>query len=192
GLDRARETAGRVTPVARNASESAVQGVQSAREWAVPRIGRGARGAREWAAPRIERGVRDTREWATPRIERGVHSAREWAAPRIDQAAHAVEETVAPKVSGVLTATARRVDPSTGTSSTRRWLRVAGGLALLSALGGVIVAIARKRGAKVPDVVMPEDEMTQAEAEHTPEADESSDQVTAEVEIGVNGRGPAS
>jgi hypothetical protein len=123
-----------------------------------------------------------------------VHDARGWAAPRIEQAAHALEETVAPKVSGMLTATARRVDPSSGSSSSgrRRWLRLLAGVTLVSALGGIVAAIARKRNAMPSGEVMPDDGMTETEAEHTPETGESSEQIMVEAEVGVNGKGPAS
>lgn len=161
GLDRARQAATRVTPVAKNTRETAAQGIQNARAWAGPRIGQ------------------------------GVHDARGWVAPRIERAGHALEETVAPKVSGMLTATARRVDPSTGSSPRRRlWLRILAGVTLVSALGGIAVAVLRKRGAKLPGEDTPDD-MTGTGAEHAAESGEN-EQVMVEAEIGVNGKGPTS
>lgn len=161
GLDRARQAATRVTPMAKNTRETAIQGIQNARAWAAPRIGQ------------------------------GVHEARGWAAPRIEQAGHALEETVAPKVSAMLTATARRVDPSNGSSTGRRlWPRILAGVTLVSALGGIVAIILRKRGAKLPGEDMPDD-MDATDAEQMPESGES-EQVMVEAELGVNGKGPTS
>jgi RNA 3'-terminal phosphate cyclase len=157
--------------MAKNTRETAVQGIQSARTWAAPRIGQGMQGARGWAAPRIER--------AGHALEHTV-----------DRAGHVLEETVAPKVSGMMTATARRVDPSIGApSDRRRWLRILAGVALVSALGGIVAAIARKRAANLPGEVMPDDDMT--ETEPTAESSEG-EQIMVEAEIGVNGKGPTS
>jgi hypothetical protein len=137
-------------------------------------------------------GIQNARAWAGPRIEQGVHDARGWAAPRIERAGHALEETVAPKVSGMLTATAHRVDPSAGSSPGRRlWPRILAGVALISALGGIIAAIARKRAANLPGEVTLDDDMTETEMEHAPESGEG-EQVMMEAEIGVNGKGPVS
>jgi hypothetical protein len=162
GLGHARKAATRVTPVAKSTGATAAQGIQNARAWAAPRIGQ------------------------------GVHDARGWAAPRIERAGHALEERIAPKVSGMMTATAHRVDPSNGSSSGRRvWMRIVAGVTLVSALGGIVAAILRKRSAKSPGEAMPDD-MTGTRAEHTPEESDETEQVMVEAEIGVNGKGPTS
>ena len=119
-----------------------------------------------------------------------MHGARGWAAPRIERAGRALEETVAPKVSGMLMATARRIDPSNESSSGRRWLRILTGVTLVSALGGIIAAIVRKRGAKLPGEATLDDEVAGTEAEQ-PETSES-EQIMVEAEIGVNGKGSTS
>jgi hypothetical protein len=76
-----------------------------------------------------------------------VRGARRWAAPRIEQAAHAVQDTVAPKVSAALEATAQRIEPppaQAGKGRVRRALSI-GGVAVLTALAGAIMALARRR-----------------------------------------------
>jgi hypothetical protein len=158
GLDRARQASTRVAPVARNTRATATQGIENARAWAAPRIGK------------------------------GVHEARGWAAPRIERAGHALEETVAPKVSGMLTATARRIDPSPGTPQGRRlWLRILAGVTLVSALGGIAAVILRKRGVKLPGMDTPDD-MAGTEAEQTPEGSESEQiMVEAEIGVNGKG-----
>jgi hypothetical protein len=129
GLDLARKTATQVTPLAKNASTTATQSLQSAREWAAPRVGQ------------------------------GVHHARGWAAPRIEQAGRALTESVAPKVSGMLTDTAHRIEPSSHSGKRRMWPRLLTGLAIVAAAGGAIGAILRRRSAKMTEDLLADDEV---------------------------------
>jgi hypothetical protein len=187
GLDLARRTATQVTPLAKNASTTAAQSMQDARNWAAPRIGQGVQTAREQALPRIGEGVQSARVWAAPRIEQGVHRARSWAAPRIEQLGRALSETVAPKVSDALTQTAHRIDPSDQARKRRLWPRVLTGLAIVAAAGGAIGAMLRRRSAKLTEEVIAEDE---AVLQAVPEAEEKQDTESplADAEAGSNGR----
>jgi hypothetical protein len=163
GWDRARQAATQATVLAKNASATAAQGVQ------------------------------DAREWAAPRIAQGIYQAREWAAPRIDQAGHTVEETVAPKVSEMLTATAQLVDPSvelpveppppTAKRPLRKGLIVA--LAAAVAACGVIVIILRGRRAGMNDVDLVDEEVPEDAAE--PEASASDEPAMTDAGIAGNG-----
>ncbi len=167
---RARQTATRITPLAKSASTTAAQGVQD---------------AREWAAPRIEQGVNQARDWAAPRIEQGVNQARGWAAPRIEQAAHTLEETVAPKVSEMLTATAQRIEPPSQAAKRRLWPRLIAALAVAGAAGGVITAVLRRRAAQATDSLMTDEDAAQ-EAE--PGASASEEAVMADADVAGNGK----
>ncbi len=131
GLERARQAAAQATVLAKNASTTAAQGVQEAREW------------------------------AAPRIAQGVYQARAWSAPRIDQAGHTVEETVAPKVSEALTSTAQWVDPSAQAAKRRVWPRLIGALAAATVIGGVVVVIMRGRSARANDAVPLDEDMAE-------------------------------
>jgi hypothetical protein len=172
GLDRARQAATRVSPLARSAGTAAAQGVQSAREWAAPRLGKGVEGARGWAAPRIEKGVR---------------GARGWAAPRIEQAARGLQDNVAPRVSEMLEASARKIEPD-AESKRRVWPRLLAGLAVITAAAGAVaVVLARRRSAPQPDDAMSQDEAGQDEmAEGAPA--EGDDTMMAETG-GRDGKG---
>jgi len=170
GLDRARQAATRVTPMAKSASVTAAQGVND---------------AREWAAPRIERSVNDARGWAAPRIEQAAQTLQESVAPKVAQT---LQETVAPKVSGMLTATAHRIEPSVQAPKRRLWPRLVAGLAVATAAGGAIAAIVRRRNARLPDDMMPDDDMPQDAAEA--DASQLSEQAMADAELGANGKGP--
>jgi hypothetical protein len=129
GWDRARSTAAQATPLARNASATAAQRVQYARDW------------------------------VTPRIVEGIYLARGWAAPRIDRAGQTVGETVGPRVSEILAATAQRVDPSPPTPERRGWPRLIAAATVLAAAGGAVVVILRGRSARTADTLMAEEEM---------------------------------
>ena len=166
GWRRARQTATRVTPLAKTATATAGQGVQDARDWA----------AHE---------VHDVREWAAPRIEQGVLQARGWAAPRIEHAAHTLEETVAPKVSDLLTATAHRIEP-TGQAARRWWPRMLAALAMIAAAGGAVAAVVRRRAARAPDSETTDEDVAGATPE--PDGSASEDPVAAETEMTANGR----
>lgn len=145
GLHRARRSATRVTPLARNASTTAAQGVQ------------------------------DARDWAAPRIEQGVQQARGWAAPRIEHAAQALEETVAPKVSEVLTATAHRIEPAdqADQAKRRRWPLLVAVFAVATVAGGAIATILRRRAAQRADTEMTEEVTPTADEPGYSEADEA-------------------
>lgn len=162
GWDRARQAATQATGLAKNASANAAQGVQ------------------------------DAREWAAPRIAQGLYQAREWAAPRIDQAGHTVEETVAPKVAEMLAATAQLVDPSPEPSPppappAKRSPRIGliAALVVAAAAGGTIVIILRGRRARMDDIVMVDEEVTQEAAE--PEAPESDEPAMTDAGVAGNG-----
>jgi hypothetical protein len=194
GLDRARQAATRVTPVARNVGATAAQSMQDARDRtldAVPRVTQSVQKAREKAVPRVTQGVQDAREWTAPKVAQGVLSARVWAAPRIEQAAQTLQETVAPKVSGALTATAQRIEPPAAAVKRRRWPRLLAGLALVSALGGIAAAIARRRNAQLTDDIMMEEEGLTEDGQ-APDAARSGDPLLIEAEVGANGKGPVS
>lgn len=132
-LERARQAAAQASVLAKNASTTAAQGVQ------------------------------DARDWAAPRVAQGIYQARAWSAPRIDQAGHKVEETVAPKVHGALSSTAQWVNPSEQAAAKRRvWPRLVTALAVATVIGGVVAAIVRGRSARVNDVPLDEDMTEQA------------------------------
>jgi hypothetical protein len=130
---RAKDAAAQVVPLGKQVGTSAVQGVQSARDWATPRAADAAQTARDWAAPRAADAVR---------------SAREWAAPRLDDAADAVTSSVAPKVSSALHSAARQVEPDQrGKSGLRALLdwRVLLGIGTALAAAGATAAVAMRR-----------------------------------------------
>jgi hypothetical protein len=118
---------------AKDAGTTAVQGVRQ-----------GVQGAREWAVPRIG----GAREWAEPRLEEAVYSARGWAAPRLEDAADAVTTTVAPAVSSALLSAARQVRPEepkpAGIRSLVSW-RILLGVGVAAAIAGAGAAIAMRR-----------------------------------------------
>jgi hypothetical protein len=189
GLDRARQAATQVRPAAKDAAAGAAARLAP--------LARNASTAATQAGAAATQGVHDARDWAAPRIAQGVHDAREWAAPRIEQAGHVISETVAPKVTGVISdtvapkvnevmsATARRIEPTGDTVKRKLWPRLLAGLALASALGGVIAIVLRKRSAQLTDDVM-DDEASEAPAQ----AQEDSEEVIVEAEVGANGDGP--
>ena len=116
---RAKDAAAQAVPMAQRAGTTAVQGVQSATEW------------------------------AAPRVQDAVLGAREWAAPRLDDAAEAITVSVAPKVSAALHSAASQVRPtptSTKTGLSRlldwRWLV---GLGAVAAAAGTTAAVAMRR-----------------------------------------------
>ena len=116
---RAKDAAAQAVPMAQRAGTTAVQGVQSATEW------------------------------AAPRVQDAVLGAREWAAPRLDDAAEAITVSVAPKVSAALHSAASQVRPtptSTKTGLSRlldwRWLV---GLGAVAAAAGATAAVAMRR-----------------------------------------------
>ena len=116
---RAKDAAAQAVPMAQRAGTTAVQGVQSATEW------------------------------AAPRVQDAVLGAREWAAPRLDDAAEAITVSVAPKVSAALHSAASQVRPtptSTKTGLSRlldwRWLV---GLDAVAAAAGATAAVAMRR-----------------------------------------------
>jgi len=116
---RAKDAAAQAVPMAQRAGTTAVQGVQSATEW------------------------------AAPRVQDAVLGAREWAAPRLDDAAEAITVSVAPKVSAALHSAASQVrptPPSTKTGLSRlldwRWLV---GLGAVAAAAGATAAVAMRR-----------------------------------------------
>ena len=211
GLDRARQAATRVTPIAKKASAAAAanaaearaaaaqtlldardravpkvsERVADAKDWAVPRVTQGVQDARDWAVPRVTQGVTDARDWAAPRIAQGVQEARTWAAPHIDHAAQAIQETVAPAVSGALNATARAVEPAAVTAKRRLWPRLLAGFVLAGALGGVVATILRKRNSQVDDLELDEEVPAEASAD----TGQTDDTLLADAEIGVNGQG---
>jgi len=120
---RAKDAAAKAVPVAQRAGMTAVQGTRQ--------------------------GVQSAMEWATPRVQDAVLGAREWAAPRLDEAADAVTTTVAPKVSSALRAAAYQVRPpgppaKTGLSRLLdwRWLVAVGAVA---AAAGTTAAVAMRR-----------------------------------------------
>lgn len=195
GLDRAREVAIQVRPAAKDAAaEAAARLAPLARN-----AGAAATQAGAAATQAATKGVHDASEWARPRIAQGVYDAREWAAPLIEQAGQAISETVAPKVTGaisdtvapkvteVMTATARRIEPASQAAKRRLWPRVIGGIALASAVGGVIAIVLRRRSAQLTDDIMADDDQT-AEAPAETEAD--GEEVIVEAEVGANGNGP--
>ena len=116
---RAKDAAAQAVPMAQRAGTTAVQGVQTATEW------------------------------AAPRVQDAVLGAREWAAPRLDDAAEAITVSVAPKVSAALHSAASQVRPtplSTKTGLSRlldwRWLV---GLGAVAAAAGATAAVAMRR-----------------------------------------------
>jgi len=143
GLDRTRQAATQAAELAKNARATAAQGVQGARDWAVPRVGQ------------------------------GIYQARGWAAPRIDQAGHVVGETVAPRVSEILVTTAQRVDPSPPLAKRPLWPRLVAAGVVLAAAGGAAAAILRGRSARTSGgTLMAEEETAQAVTEPEPAAAE--------------------
>lgn len=128
---RAKDAAAYAIPAGKRAGTTAVQGVRQ-----------GVQDAKEWAVPRFE----EARDWAAPRLEDAVLGAREWAAPRLDDAAEAVTTTVAPAVSSALRTTADRVRP-VGTKKARKLLdwRLLFGVGVAAAAVGVGAAIAMRR-----------------------------------------------
>jgi hypothetical protein len=116
---RAKDAAAQAIPMAQRAGTTAVQGAQSAREW------------------------------ATPRVQDAVLGAREWAAPRLDDAAEAVTITVAPKVSSALHSAADQVRPTrvpakAGLSRLLDW-RWLVGLGAVAVAAGTTAAVAMRR-----------------------------------------------
>jgi hypothetical protein len=121
---RAKDVAAQAVPVGKQAGTTAVLGVRQ--------------------------GVQSAREWATPRVVVVVLGARQWAAPRLDGAADAMTESVAPKVSTMLHSAARQVRPvetvpaKTGIRSLLDW-RWLLGIGAAAAAAGTTAAIAMRR-----------------------------------------------
>jgi hypothetical protein len=120
---RAKDAAAQAAPVAQRVGTTAVQGARQ--------------------------GVQSAREWATPRMQDAVLGAREWAAPRLEDAADAVTTTVAPKVSLALRAAANQVRPVDTAAKTGlrrlldwRWLV---GLGAVAAAAGTAAAVGMRR-----------------------------------------------
>lgn len=183
--DRARNAAMQAAPLARNASTTAAQGVQGARDWAAPRLVQGFYLARDQGAPRVAQGFSQARDWAVPRAAQGFYLVRLWAAPRIDQAGRALEESVAPKVSQALTAAARRVEPPAPAVRRRVWPRLIGALLAATVIGGVVAAILRGRSAGANDSLLADEEPAGEAAE--PEAQAGDDPVMTDAGIAGNG-----
>jgi hypothetical protein len=181
GLDLARKTATQVTPLAKNASTTATQSLQSAREWAAPRVGQGVHHARGWAAPRIEQAGRALTETVAPKVSEVLTDT---VAPKVSGM---LTDTVAPKVSGMLTETAHRIEPSGQAGQRRRWPRLLAGLAIVAAAGGAIGVILRRRSAKLTEDLLADDEVI---IQPVPEAreDQDGEPSLADVEAGSNGR----
>ena len=164
---RAKDAAAQVVPLGKQAGTAAVQGVQTAKDWAAPRAADAVQTARDWATPRASDAVQTAREWAAPRAGRrathdaraadavqtakewaapraadAVRNAREWAAPRLDDAADAVTTTVAPKVSSALHSAARQVEPP---ASAKSGLRALLDWRLLLGIGAALPPPARPR-----------------------------------------------
>jgi hypothetical protein len=188
GLDQARRAAAQVSPVAKDAAAKATPVAKDAVARVAP-LAKTAGAAVAQAGVATAQGVQGAQEWARPRIALGVHHARRWAAPRIEQAGQSLSQTVAPKVSGVMTAAARRVEPAGEAGGRRLWPRLAAGLALVSALGGLIAVVLRRRAATLPDDALP-DEMGHPPREPG-ESEKDDEEVVVEAEIGANGSGPA-
>ena len=134
------------------AAQGARQGVQSAREWAAPRLEDATdvvTAAGTTAVQGVRQGVQSAREWAAPRLEDAVLGAREWAAPRLEDAANAVTTSVAPKVSSALLSTARQVRPEkSGKTRARRlvdWRWLLGVGAVLAAAGATAAVTMKRR-----------------------------------------------
>ena len=120
---RAKDAAAQAVPIGKRAGTTAVQGARQ--------------------------GVQSAKEWAAPRVQDAIQGAREWAAPRLDVAADAVTDTVAPAVSSALHATADRVRPVSPAAQTGlrrlldwRWLV---GLGAAAAAAGAAGAVAMRR-----------------------------------------------
>jgi hypothetical protein len=116
---RAKDAAAQAVPIGKRAGTTTVQGVQSAMDW------------------------------AAPRINDAVIAARVWAAPQLENAADAVTTTVAPRLSSALRATASQVRPAEATARTGmrrlldwRWLV---GLGAVAAAAGATAAVAMRR-----------------------------------------------
>jgi hypothetical protein len=177
--DAATEAAARLAPLAKNASAAATQAGAAATQAATKSV----QDASEWARPRITQGVHDAREWAAPRIEQAGHVLSDTVAPKVTVA---ITDSVAPKVSEVMTATARRIEPASQAGKHRTWPRVIAGLALAAGLGSVIAIVLRRRSAQLTDDIMADDETVEPPAET--EAD--GEEVIVEAEVGANGNGP--
>jgi hypothetical protein len=130
---RAKDAAAQVVPLGKQAGTAAIQGVQS---------------ARDWAAPRAADAVQTAKDWAAPRAADAVRNAREWAAPRLDDAAEAVTSTVAPRVSSALHSAARQVEPRpparSGIRAVFDW-RVLLGIGTALAAAGAAAGVAMRR-----------------------------------------------
>ena len=81
---RARDTAAQLTPMAKNASTSARQGMQQARTWAAPRLDQAGKTVQDQLAPRLAEILRD----AARRVEPEQDGRRRW--PLIAAAAGAL------------------------------------------------------------------------------------------------------
>jgi hypothetical protein len=121
---RAKDAAAQAVPVGKRAGTTAVQGVRQ--------------------------GVQGAREWAVPRMVVAILGARQWAAPQLENAADAVTVTVAPKVSTMLRSAASQVRPDepasakTGIRSLLNW-RWLLGIGAAAAAAGTTAAIAMRR-----------------------------------------------
>jgi hypothetical protein len=198
GLDQARQAAAQVSPVAKNAMAQVTPVARDAMAQATPAakdaaarvtpLAKAAGAAVAQAGVATAQGVQGAGQWARPRIALGVHHARRWAAPRIEQAGQSLSQTVAPKVSDMMTATARRVEPTGDARGRRLWPRLAAGLAMVCALGGVIAVVLRRRSATLPDDVLP-DEMVHPPREPD-ESETDGEEVVVEAEVGANGNSP--
>ena len=201
GLDLARQTATRVTPVAMDAAARVTPAVKDAAAKVTPaakgaagRISPLARTAGETARQAgvaAAQGVQGAGEWARPRLAQGVHHARVWAAPRIEQAGRSLSETVAPKVSDMVTAAARRVEPDSDARKRRLWPKLVAGAAVITALGGIFAALRRRR-VLPDDVVMPEDTPDDMADPQEPDSEREGEETIVEAEVGVNGHRPTS
>jgi hypothetical protein len=144
---RAKDVAAQAVPLGKRAGTTAVQGVQSAKEW------------------------------AAPRMQDAVQGAREWAAPRLEGAADAVTTTVAPKVSSALRSTASRVRPPgpaprTGLGRLLDW-RWLVGLGALAAAAGTTAAVAMRR--RYASATAEAKDATEPEAPEQAQGDDADD-----------------
>jgi hypothetical protein len=121
---RARDAAGQVVPMAKNAVPKAKNVGLAAKQ--------SAEGAVAWAAPR----VKDARHWAAPHVEHAGLAVRDKIAP-------AISEKIAPTISSALVDAAHRLDGSA--PRRRRWPRVLAGFAMLAAAGSAVAAAILRR-----------------------------------------------
>jgi hypothetical protein len=127
---RAKDAATQVVPLAQQAGTTAVQGVQT---------------AVEWAAPRAADAVQTAKVWAAPRAQDAVRGAREWAAPRLEDVADAVDTSVAPTVSSALRTTAKQVRPAPPAKRGLLNWRVLLGIGAAVAAASAAAAVAMRR-----------------------------------------------